>query len=71
MPKSGDRPDSYLPPQLTVAEFVVERGFFGSSVDEISFDIIGTHSYSAASAGWEANAFSDDPEPAGGQYSDF
>ena len=51
MPKYGDRPDSYLPPQLTVAEFVVERGFFGSSVDEISFDIIGTHSYSAASAG--------------------
>ena len=67
MPKSGGKPDSYLAPQLTVAEFVVERGFFGSSVDEVSFDIIGTQSYTAASDGWESNAFSDDPEPAGPQ----
>ena len=60
MPTSARKTAKYLPPRLTVAEFRVERGFFGSEVDNVSFDLMSTQSYSAASSsdGWDSDAFS-------------
>ena len=63
MPTSVNVLPEYRPPRLTVVEFRMERGFSVSNPVEMPLENFGTQSYSAASAGWDNDAFSTD-EPA-------